>query len=172
MDGLSRGAHSTLNFGECPSAASASTLSQILVANAPDRYSLSAKACAGILRRAQKRRKALPADAPGSAGGSGVAARGCLIAFHAQQDPISSEAVTPCLGGQGQATVDVVYPQVARTLEARHDSSPCIDRGQNLICIHDKATRHQGGGDSRHDDGGGNGLGVAEDGVAVYADCR
>ena len=59
-DGLSRGAHSTLNFGECPSAENASTLSQILVANAPDRYSLSAKACAGILRRAQKRGKALP----------------------------------------------------------------------------------------------------------------
>ena len=59
-DGLLRGAHSTLNFGECPSAVNASTLSQILVANAPERYSLSAKACAGILRRAQKRRKALP----------------------------------------------------------------------------------------------------------------
>ncbi|MEA5144526.1 MAG: DNA cytosine methyltransferase, partial [Candidatus Limiplasma sp.] len=103
------------------------------------------------------------ADAPGSAGGSSGADR--LIAFHAQQDPISSEAYTPCLGGQGQATVDVVYPLVARTLEARHDSSPCIDRGQNLICIHDKATRHQGGGDTRNDDGGGNGLGVAEDGV-------
>lgn len=28
----------------------------------------------------------------------------------------------------------VVYPAVARTLEARHDSSPCIDRGQNFIC--------------------------------------
>ena len=59
-DGLSRGERSTLNFGECPSAENASTLSQILVANAPGRYSLSAKACAGILRRAQKRGKALP----------------------------------------------------------------------------------------------------------------
>ncbi len=110
-------------------------------------------------------REGAAADAPGSASGSGVAAGDCLIALHAQQDPISSEAVTPCLGGQGQATVDVVHPQIARTLEARHDSSPCIDRGQNIVCIHDKATRHQGGGDARNDDGGGNGLGVAEDGI-------
>jgi len=110
-------------------------------------------------------RESAATDAAGGAGGSGIASGDCLIAFHAQQDTISSGAVTPCLGGQGQATVDVVYPQIARTLEARHDSSPCIDRGQNIVCIHDKATRHQGGGDSRNDDGGGNGLGVAEEGV-------
>lgn len=28
----------------------------------------------------------------------------------------------------------VVYPDIAKTLEARFDSSPCIDRGQNVIC--------------------------------------
>lgn len=28
----------------------------------------------------------------------------------------------------------VVYPEVSRTLSARHDSSPCIDRGQEFIC--------------------------------------
>ena len=43
------------NFGECPSVARESTLSQILQANAPEKYYLSAKACAGILRRAEKR---------------------------------------------------------------------------------------------------------------------
>lgn len=34
-------------------------------------------------------------------------------------------------------TVDrpaVVYPEKARTLAARHDSSPCVDRGQNVVC--------------------------------------
>ena len=37
------------------------TLSEILeVANVPPRFSLSAKACAGILRRAQRRGKQLP----------------------------------------------------------------------------------------------------------------
>jgi hypothetical protein len=35
-------------------------LSQILETNTPDKYCLSAKACAGILRRAEKRGKELP----------------------------------------------------------------------------------------------------------------
>ena len=26
------------------------------------------------------------------------------------------------------------YPETARTLAARHDSSPCVDRGQNVVC--------------------------------------
>ena len=49
-----------LNTGESPSVAVGSTLSQILEANAPAKYSLSAKACEGILRRAQRRGKQLP----------------------------------------------------------------------------------------------------------------
>ena len=55
------GASMTLNTGECPSVARESTLSQILEASAPEKYYLSAKACAGILRRAEKRGKELPA---------------------------------------------------------------------------------------------------------------
>ena len=55
------GAPMMLNIGPGPhSAESASTLSQILVPNAPEKYFLSAKACAGILRRAEKRGKELP----------------------------------------------------------------------------------------------------------------
>ena len=54
------GAYMTLKTGECPNAVRESTLSQILDLNAPDRYSLSPKACAGIIRRAQKRGKELP----------------------------------------------------------------------------------------------------------------
>lgn len=50
----------TLNFGESPSVARESTLLQILEANVPEKYYLSAKACAGILRRAEKRGKELP----------------------------------------------------------------------------------------------------------------
>lgn len=48
------------NFGESPSAEDESFLSQILVRNAPERYSLSEKACLGILRRAEKKHKTLP----------------------------------------------------------------------------------------------------------------
>ena len=54
------GVSMTLNFGESPSEENASTLSQILDLNVPEKYSLSPKACAGILRRAEKRGKALP----------------------------------------------------------------------------------------------------------------
>ena len=32
-------------------------------------------------------------------------------------------------GGQSEC-----YPEVSRTLSARHDSSPCVDRGQEFIC--------------------------------------
>ena len=54
------GEPTTLSIGECPSAAVESTLSQILEANAPEKYFLSRKACAGILRRAIRRGKQLP----------------------------------------------------------------------------------------------------------------
>ena len=57
----SRGDNWTRNSGECPSAARESTLLQILQDNAPERYYLSARACEGILRRAERRGKVLPA---------------------------------------------------------------------------------------------------------------
>ena len=51
----------TLNTSEFPSAAAVPSLSDILeTGNVPRRYYLSATACKGILRRADKRGKALP----------------------------------------------------------------------------------------------------------------
>ena len=50
----------TRSFGESPREENASRLSQILEECALPKYSLSAKACQGILRRAEKRGKALP----------------------------------------------------------------------------------------------------------------
>ena len=50
----------TLNTGEFPNVVRESTLSQILQVNAPEKYSLSPTACAGIIRRAEKRGKELP----------------------------------------------------------------------------------------------------------------
>lgn len=35
----------------------------------------------------------------------------------------------------------VCYPEVSRTLSARHDSSPCIDRGQEFICLQESALK-------------------------------
>ena len=56
----SRGEFMTANGSAWRNGGSACSLSQILEANAPPKYSLSPKACAGILRRAAKRGKALP----------------------------------------------------------------------------------------------------------------
>ena len=53
---------STHSFGECPSAGVESRLSQILEDTPHPKYSLSAKACAGILRRAERRGKKLPPE--------------------------------------------------------------------------------------------------------------
>lgn len=55
------GEHMMLNTGPGPhNGESASTLSQILQANAPEKYFLSKKACQGIINRAKKRGKDLP----------------------------------------------------------------------------------------------------------------
>ena len=54
------GEFSTHSFGECPSVAVESHLSQILEENPHPKYYLSAKACQGILRRAERRGKDLP----------------------------------------------------------------------------------------------------------------
>ena len=58
--GRSLGEYTTLSFGECPREENGSLLSQILVDSAQPKYYLSAKACAGILNRAEKRGKELP----------------------------------------------------------------------------------------------------------------
>ena len=54
------GESSTRNTSESPSVAVECFLSEILQVDAPEKYSLSAKACNGILRRAEKRGKVLP----------------------------------------------------------------------------------------------------------------
>ena len=54
------GESSTLNTSESPSVAVECFLSEILQVDAPEKYSLSPKACNGILRRAEKRGKTLP----------------------------------------------------------------------------------------------------------------
>lgn len=48
------------NIGESPNVAVESTLSQILQGGVPTKYYLSAKACRGILNRAERRGKSLP----------------------------------------------------------------------------------------------------------------
>src|SRR5690606_39853529 len=58
----SHGGFSTPNISEWPNAAVVCSLSQVLeTGSIPQRYFLSSTACAGILRRAEKRGKKLPA---------------------------------------------------------------------------------------------------------------
>ena len=87
-------------------------LSSILMEDVPDRYSLSPKACQGILRRAAKRGKELPEvlkaaleqqarDAPGSAQGRATGAGATDMERKARRRsaagnrPASSEKITP-----------------------------------------------------------------------------
>ena len=60
MGGLLLGEYTMHSFGECPKEENASLLSQILEVTPHPKYSLSARACQGILNRAEKRGKKLP----------------------------------------------------------------------------------------------------------------
>ncbi len=59
-DGAWLGEYTMRNTGECPSVVVESRLSQILEVTPHTKYSLSARACQGILRRAARRGKDLP----------------------------------------------------------------------------------------------------------------
>ena len=62
VDGALLGDYTMHSFGESPSEENASRLSQILEDSPLPKYSLSVKACEGILRRAEKRGKELPRE--------------------------------------------------------------------------------------------------------------
>ena len=59
-DGQLLGDYTMHSFGESPNEENVSHLSQILVDDPLPKYSLSAKACQGILNRASRKGKALP----------------------------------------------------------------------------------------------------------------
>ena len=62
VDGQLLGEYTMHSFGESPSVAVESLLSQILEECPHPKYSLSEKACLGILRRAERRGKELPGE--------------------------------------------------------------------------------------------------------------
>ena len=85
-DGAWLGECMTRNTGESPNAAVVSRLSQILEETPQAKYSLSAKACQGILRRAERRGKDLPETLKavllmqsGSGGGCDGGGKGALV---------------------------------------------------------------------------------------------
>ena len=48
---------------------------------------------------------------------------------------IVSETLRAESHGAIPMVVDTVYPDTARALTARHDGSPCVDRGPNVVCL-------------------------------------
>ena len=85
-DGAWLGECMTRNTGESPNAAVVSRLSQILEETPQEKYSLSAKACQGILRGAERRGKDLPKllkqvllMQSGSGGGCDGGGKGALV---------------------------------------------------------------------------------------------
>lgn len=159
---LSRGESSMLNTSDSPNDASACSLWQVLEKEASPKYFLSAKACKGILNRAEKRNKVLPATLREALerianpywGGLVKASGGALgggsetIVVHGTQDPIISTSTAHCLGrNNGQENVlfdishrrDVVRIQkdgTTPTLTARMGTGgnniPCMSINQNI----------------------------------------
>lgn len=219
MGGLSLGELTTLRTGEKPSetavqemlsvwgphsVAEESRLSQILEETPHPKYNLTAKACLGILRRAERRGKDLPellkavlirqsqgaspqerteAPAPTEAptsyavrirGGCDGGGKGALVQTERSgtlgtgnnqtiftPTPINLMVATRCkaLGrGTGFGVGEPGDP--ANTISAAHSHGVFA----TAIPINDKATRWQGGGESRNHDGSGNGLGIGKEG--------
>lgn len=182
MDGLHGGAtamweddgawliESTMrNGGECPNAAVESRLSQILEEAPPTKYYLSRAACQGILRRAERRGKDLPEQLKqalliqsASGGGCDGDGKGALVQTEKSGTlGTGNDQTLFCMATQ-QGGAEIRADDKAPTLTAAAGMS-----GNNqpvVIPINDKATRFKNGGDTRKNDGSGNGLGIGKDG--------
>lgn len=157
------------NGGECPNAAVESRLSQILEEAPPTKYYLSRAACLGILRRAERRGKDLPEQLKlallmqsASGGGCEGGGKGALVQREKSGTlGTGNDQTLFCMATQ-QGGAEIRSDGKAPTLTAAAGMS-----GNNqpvVIPINDKATRFRGGGDTRKNDGSGNGLGIGKDG--------
>ena len=114
----SRGGSSTPNISEWPNDAAVCSLWQVLEASAPSRYFLSSTACAGILRRAEKRGKDLPA----------MLAAALANVATGKADPIQDGMpLIPCC-----ATGDVFHTLRADGFDASEDGT---GRGAGAIAV-------------------------------------
>ena len=114
MDGPSPTEFSTRSFGEFPSAAVESRLSQILEDTPHPKYSLSAKACAGILRRAERRGEEAAARTGSGAGRTSKRGTDYLTGWDNQEKRVfSTQGVTQTLagsdGGGGRTVCGYIY---------------------------------------------------------------
>lgn len=129
-DGAWLGECMTRNTGESPNAAVGSRLSQILEATPQGKYYLSAKACQGILRRAERRGKDLPETLKTvllMQSGSG----GAVTEEEEQSPTVNAECggnkpAVMCLNDQGGNVMGVSH-DVSGTLRAQeHGHQPAV----------------------------------------------
>ena len=133
---------STRNIGECPSVAVESTLSQILEADVPQKYYLSAKACAGILRRAERRGKELPP---------------MLKAALMYTTRAETETAAAGMSGNNQPVVCMASGQA--NAEKFINQAPCLDCDHEHPIVFDLEAYNAGAGQS-------GGMYISESGMA------
>lgn len=133
------------SFSVWPKDANVCSLLEVLEPCVARKYFLSAKACRGIISRADRRGKPLPkrqALAEEAQGCVGEADHdsGCLTPGETQSRRVyPTSGVYPTLStreksGQNQESVFTQFgDDIAGTLTARYDSSPCVDRGANVV---------------------------------------
>ena len=95
-----------------------------------------------------------------------------VTCFHPTQDPICSSDGSAHAMGTGSkggcsshAIAATQYGGVCGSLTARHDSSPCADRGQNIVAIQERAI-------CENPQAGPDGVGVRDDGVSYTLESR
>ena len=184
MGGLSLGELTTLKTGEKPSetavqemlsvwgphsVAEESRLSQILEVNPLPKYNLTAKACLGILRRAERRGKDLPERLKAvllmqsALGGCDGGGKGALVQTEKSGTlGTGNDQTIFCMAtqqGGAELRTDDRAPTLTAAAGMSGNNQPVV-----AIPINDKATRWQGGGESRNHDGSGNGLGIGKEG--------
>lgn len=137
-DGVWLGECMTRNTGESPNVAVVSRLSQILEETPPAKYSLSAKACQGILRRAERRGKDLPPTLKAallmqseSGGGCDGGGKGALVQTEKSGTlGIGNDQTIFCMGTQ-QGGAEVRSDDRAPTLTAAAGMS---GNNQPVVC--------------------------------------
>ena len=180
----SRGASLTHNISECPNAAAASSLSQVLETQTPQKYFLSDTSKQGILQRAQRHGKTLPplllqddpANPPPTLNQSGC---GGIIGQSNQE--IFSQRGGGLIPVRMRGFGDYVQDNTVSTVKAR-DHKDATDlivvNGRQAPCVSDKAftldCQHNGNTNvvcihgntiGRQLHNGGNGTGATQDGT-------
>ena len=161
-DGALLGEYTTHSFGESPREENASRLSQILEDSPHPKYSLSAKACQGILNRAERRGKELPEAlrvalemqsrskneqvAPG--GGKGMLIQnertGALSTLNNQSVCYGISAYESNAMKSANPHSGIYEADTARTLDLNGGNPACNQGGMAVVCLNDQGGQVMG----------------------------